>query len=91
MNINEKLSTLKYNKDKESHLIVDNEICKQCNDRVCTHICPADVYEWSEETDSLIIRYENCLECGACKIACDKKNIKWRYPSCEHGVKFKNG
>ncbi len=91
MNINEKLSTLKYNKGKESHLSADNEICKECKNRVCTHICPANVYDWNEDSKSLTIRYENCLECGACKIACEKQNIKWAYPSAQYGVKFKNG
>ncbi len=91
MNINEKLSTLKYNKFKESHLIVDNEICRECKEKFCTYICPADVYEWNDKISKLTIRYENCLECGACKIACGKKNIKWSYPPAQYGVKFKNG
>lgn len=91
MNINEKLSTLKYNKSNISHLEADSKICAQCKEKYCTYICPADVYEWDEKNSELIIRYENCLECGACKIACDKKNIKWGYPKTEHGVKFKNG
>ncbi len=91
MNINEKLSTLKYNKDKDSHLSVDNNICRKCIKKVCTYICPANVYEWNDNSSSLIIRYENCLECGACKIACEKNNIQWRYPSAGCGVKFKNG
>ena len=91
MNINEKLACLKYNKGKESHLNTDNNKCMSCNDRCCTYICPADVYEWNEEKQILNIRYENCLECGACKIACDKKNIDWKYPNATFGVKFKNG
>ena len=91
MNLNEKLSTLKYKKDKDSHLVVDNDVCLRCKEKFCTFICPACVYEWDETTKTMIIRYENCLECGACKIACEKKNINWKYPSVEYGVKFKNG
>ena len=91
MNINEKLSTLKYNKDTESHLEVNNDICKTCKEKFCTSICPANVYEWIEKENTLTIRYENCLECGACKIACDKKNIQWRYPNADYGIKYKNG
>ena len=45
MNINEKLASLKYNKDNESHLSVDNDICMRCKNRCCTYICPANVYE----------------------------------------------
>ena len=91
MNINEKLASLKYNKDNESHLSVDNDICMRCKNRCCTYICPANVYEWNEEKCTMTIRYENCLECGACKIACEKNNILWKYPNVEYGVKFKNG
>lgn len=90
MNINEKLSTLKFNKDKESHLKVDDDICLRCKEKFCTYICPANVYEWDEYKEKTIIRYENCLECGACKIACEKNNIKWQYPNAEFGVKYKN-
>ena len=91
MNINEKLSTLKYNKEKESHLKTNEDICRECKNKVCTHICPAEVYEWNDKTNSLTIRYENCLECGACRISCEKKNIEWRYPNAQFGVKYKNG
>ncbi len=91
MNINEKLAYLKYNKYKESHLSVDNAECMKCKEKYCTFICPANVYEWNENKCSMTVRYENCLECGACKTACDKKNICWKYPPAEYGVKFKNG
>lgn len=90
MNINEKLSTLKFNKDKESHLKVDDDICLRCKEKFCTYICPANVYEWDEYKEKTIIRYENCLECGACKIACEKNNIEWQYPNAKFGVKYKN-
>ncbi len=91
MNINEKLSSLKYNKDEQSHLNVDNDICMRCKDKCCTYICPAEVYQWNSEKCIMNIRYENCLECGACKIVCPKKNINWVYPKAGCGVKFKNG
>ncbi len=91
MNINEKLATLKYNKDNESHLSVDNETCAHCKEKYCTYICPANVYEWSDNKSQMTIRYENCLECGACRVACEKNNIFWRYPDVEYGVKYKNG
>ena len=91
MNINEKLAVLKYNKDKESHLSVDDDICMRCKEKDCTFICPANVYEWNPQKCMLTIRYENCLECGACRIACDKGNINWKHPRAGYGVKFKNG
>lgn len=91
MNINDKLASLKYNKGKQSHLSVDDSVCKNCSEKYCCYICPADVYEWNSEKNQMTIRYENCLECGACKIACDNNNILWKYPDAEHGVKYKNG
>ena len=91
MNIDKKLYTLKYSPDTESHLKPDNEKCRLCENRCCTHICPAEVYEWSEEKQELIVNYENCLECGACRITCEKKAIDWQYPKGTKGVTFKQG
>ena len=91
MNINEKVSYLRYNKDTESHLNVNDDVCLRCKDKCCTYICPAQVYQWNEKKCIMNVRYENCLECGACKIACTQKNINWIYPNAGFGVKFKNG
>ena len=83
-----KLKTVKYKCDNESHLAVNQELCKNCKDKICTHICPAGVYSFDDKASQMIIQYENCLECGACKIVC--KSIKWCYPKSGHGVIFKN-
>lgn len=91
MNIDKKLYTLKYSPDTKSHLKPDKEKCKTCKTRNCTYICPAKVYEWNDENQELIINYENCLECGACRIACEKKAIDWQYPKGTKGVTFKQG
>ncbi|MBR2068787.1 MAG: 4Fe-4S dicluster domain-containing protein [Candidatus Gastranaerophilales bacterium] len=88
--IQKKLTTVKYNCADSSHLSVNQEICAKCKEKTCTFICPADVYIQDENTGQLVVQYENCLECGACKIACPKKNIEWRYPSAGCGVVFKN-
>ena len=89
--IEKKLSTVKYNPDKVSHLNPDIEKCKECNSKVCTTICPASVYNWDEKNDKLIVNYENCLECGACRIACEKESLKWEYPKGNKGVTFRQG
>ena len=88
--IQDKLSTIKYNCASETHLKVDEKKCLKCSEKTCTFICPADVYELEPETGCIIVRYENCLECGACKIACPKKAISWEYPQAGYGVIFKN-
>ena len=90
-NIEDKLYTVKYTPDNVSHLKPKQELCRQCNKKICTIICPAKVYEWDEETQKLIVNYENCLECGACRIACEKCSIEWEYPKGNKGVTFKQG
>ena len=89
--IDDKLFKVKYVPDEEPHLKPDCEKCKTCCSKVCTFICPAKVYEWDDETQTLLIGHENCLECGACRIACEKKCIEWQYPKGTKGVTFKNG
>ena len=91
MSLDKKLYTLKYSPDTKSHLNPDKSQCKICTGRNCTYICPAGVYEWNEDLQDLIINYENCLECGACRIACEMKCIDWQYPKGTKGVTFKQG
>ena len=91
MNIDDKLFKVKYAADDFCHLNPDQEKCKKCVSKVCTYICPANVYEWDEENSTLIVKYENCLECGACKIACENSCIDWKYPKGNKGVTFKLG
>ena len=88
--IQDKLATLKYNCDIKEHLKVDQEKCKNCKNKTCAFICPANVYSIDEETQKTIVQWENCLECGACKIACPKKAIEWNYPSAGCGIIYKN-
>ena len=86
--VDEKLALLKYKSDTNSHITVDNEVCATCKTKDCLNVCPAKVYK--KDGDSIKIEYENCLECGACRIACQKNAIKWEYPSSGCGVIFKN-
>ena len=90
-NIDDKLFKVKYVCDEESHLKPDQEKCRKCKTKVCTFVCPANVYLWDETEQKMLVRYENCLERGACRIACEKKCIEWRYPRAGYGVGFKQG
>lgn len=91
MNLDDKLNKLKYNCDTVSHLKPYPADCLECKSKICCTICPAGVYEWDETNKKLIINFENCLECGACKIVCEKKCIKWEYPRSGKGVTFRHG
>ncbi len=88
--IEDKLSTIKYNCDNKTHLVVNQEFCKNCHNRSCTHICPAHVYTYNDSENCLDVEYENCLECGACKIVCQHECIEWSYPKQGCGVIYSN-
>jgi len=90
MNIDELLSKVKCKPDAKSHLIPNDEICLTCNNRICEFVCPANVYEWDESLNKLHVAFENCLECGACRIACPHKAIEWNYPDSDKGIVYKN-
>lgn len=89
--LDDKLYKVKCNADEVSHLKADRAECNECVSKICEIICPAGVYEWDDMAKTLIINYENCLECGACRIACEKKCLKWEYPRGGKGVVFKYG
>ena len=91
MNLDDKLATLKYTPDSVSHLKPNNADCKTCKSRPCENVCPAGVYEWLEDEQKLLVKYENCLECGACRIVCEKQSLNWEYPKGTKGVMFKKG
>ena len=91
MSLEDKLYTVKYTPDEKSHLLPVQECCGICKSKICTTICPAGVYEWDENTRKLIVNYENCLECGACRIACENASLGWEYPKGTKGVMFKQG
>lgn len=91
MSINDKLFKIKYVSDNVSHLTPTPEKCKNCKSKACTFVCPADVWNWDDEKQVMTVNYENCLECGACRIACKEHAIKWEYPKGNKGVTFKQG
>ena len=85
--IEDKLYTLKYKTDSKNHLNPDESKCLQCIEKTCTIVCPANVYCYDDTNKKLTISYEKCLECGACRIACE--HIEWNYPQSGKGVIFK--
>ena len=93
MNLDDKLYLVRYKVDDRTHLrVVDQEICRRSgkeHGHVCTHICPAGVYEWTGE--EITVEYERCVECGACRIACPDNNIDWEYPRGGFGIVYKHG
>ncbi len=92
LTLEDKLFTVKYNLSKESHIEITHEICPKCTtNRICLTICPAKVYEEEEGSDKVHISFENCLECGTCRVACTDDAIDWQCPQGGMGVCYRCG
>jgi ferredoxin like protein len=89
--IKRRLSTLRYATDSKdhAHITVKPEICARCPHSFCTLACPAKCYERIE--GKLVFRYEDCVECGACDIACDQGSVTWTLPRGSFGVRYRYG
>ncbi len=89
MKLEEKLGRLVFNFDKEPHIIVDTDRCQKCDHQPCLAGCPAGCFKI--EAGKLVFNYEDCIECGTCKIICEKDAIKWNYPRGSFGVAYQYG
>lgn len=87
----EKLQTVKSSPDIVSHLVPNIEDCRKCENKSCQYVCPAGVYEWTDWDNRMLVKFENCLECGACRVACDKQSLVWKYPKSGYGITYKQG
>jgi ferredoxin like protein len=89
--IKRRLGTLRYQTDSKdhAHIRVKPEICLRCPHSFCTFVCPAQCYERID--GRLVFRYEDCVECGACAIACDQGSVTWTYPRGTFGVRYRYG
>ena len=89
----ERLGSDAFDTDSASHLTLsDPALCRTCEKKPCIRVCPAEVYHW--ETDRLRISYENCLETGACRVACEtigQRALVWAYPAAGRGVQYRLG
>jgi ferredoxin like protein len=90
VNVKAKLGVDTIKVDTNKHITVKNEICKGCTEKVCLHVCPAQVYKINSEGD-IVLDLEGCLECGTCVIACEKCAIDWNYPAGGFGIQLKFG
>lgn len=83
----------KYVIDEEhSHIQVDQTRCLRCELKPCLTVCPAAVYV--QVNEQIVARYENCIECGTCQVACDtggEGGITWNPPNGGFGIIFRYG
>lgn len=92
MKIDEKLALNAFKTDQESHIKIDQGICRsQCKTRYCISVCPAHLYEYNAENDEMTVEYAGCLECGTCMVACHEGAIEWYYPKGDFGVQYRYG
>ncbi len=89
MKLEEKLGLLRFNIDKEPHIIVKLEECEKCQSKPCISGCPAGCFKI--EQNKFTFQYEDCIECGTCKIICPNRVIEWNYPRGTFGVSFTYG
>ncbi|HAH06650.1 MAG TPA: 4Fe-4S ferredoxin [Elusimicrobia bacterium] len=91
-----KLGLLDYKKAPETHIHIKDAspaapCVERCQDKPCVKICPAKVYEWEEAQKKVLVAYENCIECGACRMLCPFDNIDCDWPAGGFGVKYRYG
>jgi len=82
----------KYVIDEISHISIDHQRCVECQKKVCLVVCPAEVY--IERDGRILVRHENCLECGACLIVCNAEGprcVDWRNPQGGYGIIYQYG
>lgn len=91
VNIDERLATLRFICDNKRHITIDTEKCKNCEEKNCLFFCPANVYSCESGSDIPAVDYENCLECGTCRICCPKGAIIWNNPEGGTGVRYRFG
>ncbi len=89
MTMEQRLALDHYNVDGEPHIRVKAEACRECHLRACLYVCPAECFKLAE--DRVSFGYEGCLECGSCRIACDRGAIDWSYPRAGFGISYEFG
>ena len=87
--LEDKLALNNYALDKDVHITINEDICQKCDHQRCITSCPAGCYQFSD--GHLTYSYEGCLECGSCRIVCDKGAINWDMPRGGMGVCFEYG
>lgn len=90
--LNNLLALNRYEIDESTHIDVDENRCSNCQKQICLVVCPAQVYVLRDER--IVVRHENCLECGACSVACNaggERCVDWRNPQGGHGIVYKFG
>jgi ferredoxin like protein len=83
------MATVHYVVAVEPHIVVDNEVCRNCSTRECVNACPANLFVPLAD-GGVLFNHEQCFECGTCYMVCNREGaISWTYPLGGHGVVFR--
>ena len=85
----DKLALNKYDVDNEVHIRLKENECRECHVRPCLYVCPAGCFKKVE--DHITFSFEGCLECGSCRIVCDKDAVEWTLPRAGFGICYQYG
>jgi len=91
MNIETKLGLDVFKLDTEPHIVLNQEICKSCEDKFCLYVCPGKLYTVNRETGDMELECSGCLECGTCRIACIHGALDWNYARGGYGIQYRFG
>ncbi len=86
-NIQNKINTILFKTDHQSHVKIDAEKCRTCQNKPCLTVCPAGMFSLSGDGKEVIYSHEGCLECGTCYVVCP--HLDWNYPKGGFGVVYR--
>jgi ferredoxin like protein len=96
--VDELLATTRFETDEHNaHIVIDPQACRTCpSDRACVTSCPAQRYVWDEAADQMRFDHVGCLECGNCRLVCERLRLgvegySWDYPATGAGVSYRQG
>lgn len=92
VNVEEKLFQDRYRVDVgRPHIRVVAPLkCVACSAKPCTVCCPAGCWRLGE-AGGIDLVVDGCLECGTCRLVCERDNVDWHYPRGGFGILFKFG
>ena len=91
MKIEEKIALCGIKHHDQSHIELDQDLCRKCRDRFCLTACPGQLYSLSDDENEIIVEYTGCLECGTCLVICPHGAVRWQYPEPGFGIRYRHG
>ncbi len=71
--------------DREPHIKILKE--EDLSVKALTRLCPMRCYVLEE--NKLVFHYEECVECGLCRVLSDPASLKWEHPRGGKGIIYR--